>query len=188
MTCIVGMEHKGNVTIGGDSMLSDYWAGHPMLSPKVWKTGEYIYGGCGTLRGLQILRWIFTAPQLPDGDTDDDLEQYLVQEWAEYVRQAFIDHGAVKTDREVQGTDGTWFMFGVRGRLYTMQSDFSLYRTSRGYNSIGSGEQFALGALEVLKRSNSSVTHKLETALAAAAEHAPTVGPPYHIVTTEEEE
>jgi len=184
MTCIVGLEHNGGVTIGGDSMLSDFWAGASMVTPKVWKRGEFVYGYCGSLRAGQILRYIFAAPQLPDSDTDDALEEYLVNEWSETLRQTFLDAGNAKVKHEVQTTPNSWFLFGIRGRLYTMQSDFSVWRTTRGYASIGSGEQFALGALEVLKRSHSSIKHKIETALAAASEHAPTVGPPYYIVST----
>ena len=188
MTCIVGLEHNEGVTIGGDSLLSDYWSGAAMVTPKVWKTGEFIYGYCGSLRAGQILQYIFTAPQLPDGNTDEDLELYLVNYWSEALRECFLHAGSAKIKHEVQSTPNSWFLLGVRGRLYTMQSDFSVWRTDRGYAAIGSGEQFALGALEVLKRSHASIESKINSALAAAAEHAPTVGLPFHIVSTVEEE
>lgn len=188
MTCIVGLEHNGGVTLGADSMLSDFWAGAAMVTPKVWKTGEWVYGYCGSLRAGQILQHIFSAPQLPDDTDDESFERYLVSEWSETLRAVFLDAGHAKIKHEVQTANDTWFLFGVRGRLYTMQGDYSVWRTDRGYASIGSGEQFALGALEVLKKSHSSVKHKLETALAAAAEHAPTVGPPFHLVSTVDED
>lgn len=186
MTCIAGIEHDGGVTIGGDSMLSDFWSGAAMVTPKVWKRGEFIYGFCGSLRAGQILRYIFGAPQLPDDETDDSLEEYLVTEWSETLRAAFLDSGSSKIKHEVQTTPNSWFLFGVRGRLYTMQEDYSVWRTDRGYAAIGSGEQFALGALEVLRNPQMSAEKKITKALEAATEHTPTVGPPFTVVTTVE--
>ena len=187
MTCIVGVEHDGGVTIGGDSALSDQWSGTSMVSTKVWKRGEWVYGGCGSLRAMQILRYIFSAPQLPDDEDDDSLEEYLVTEWSEALRAAFLDSGNAKIKHEVQSTPNSWFLFGVRGRLYTMQSDFSVWRNDKGYAAIGSGEQIALGALEILKGRRTSASDKILDALKAAAEHVPSVGPPFHVVTTHEE-
>src|ERR1700722_12715907 len=126
MTCIVGIEHDGGITIGGDSMLSDFWSGQTMVTPKVWKSGEFVYGGCGSLRGLQILRYVFAAPQLPDNEDDESLEEYLVNQWSDKLRNTFLEHGHAKIKHEVQSASNTWFLFGVRGRLYTMQNDYSL--------------------------------------------------------------
>ena len=156
-----------------------------MMTPKVWKSGEFLYGYCGSLRAGQILQHIFAAPQLPDDDTDDAIEKYLVQEWSEALRSCFLDSGHAKIKHEVQTANDTWFLLGVRGRLYQMQGDYSVWRVSRGYQAIGSGEQFALGALEVMsKQRKYRAERMILTALAAAAEHAPTVGPPFNVVTT----
>jgi hypothetical protein len=187
MTCIVGVEHDGYVTIGGDSCISDQWEKQTMVSAKVWKRGEFIYGGCGSLRALQIVKFLFSAPQLPDNDDDDAFEEYLVTEWSEVLRETFNAAGAQKIKHEIQETPDSWFMFGVRGRLWTMGPDYSVYQIDRGYNASGSGEQYALGALEATKKSRMPVQDRLEVALNAASAFAPGVAPPYHYVTTHED-
>lgn len=189
MTCIVGIEHNGGVTIGADSMISDPWSTQNLRpQAKVWKRGEWVYGGAGSLRALQIVRYIFSAPQLPDADDDDTLEEYLVTEWSEHLRETFNNAGAQKIKHEVQETPDSWYLFGVRGRLYVMQPDYAVYRNDRTYQAIGSGEQYALGALEALKSSRMSAQSKLEVALGAATSFSPSVGGEFHFVSTVEED
>lgn len=186
MTCIVGIEHDGVVTLAADSRLSDMDSHiyQNMVSTKVWTSGEWVYGGCGSLRGLQILRYIFAAPQLPDEDDADTMEEYLVNYWSEELRETFSDAGHQKMKHEVQTTPNTWFMFGIRGRLYLMMYDYAVYRIDRGFQAVGSGEQYALGALEALKGVKMHPQDKLTAALDATSAFCPSVGPPYHYVTT----
>ena len=66
------------------------------------------------------------------------------------------------------------------GRIYTAASNLGVYRSRRGYAAIGSGDQYALGALRATK--DQPPRARVLAALRAAASHAPTVAGPFRIL------
>jgi ATP-dependent protease HslVU (ClpYQ) peptidase subunit len=73
-------------------------------------------------------------------------------------------------------------LIGYRGGLYVVSSDLGVSDIDRDVMAIGSGGDYALGALYATRESGAHPMDRLRTALAAAATFNASVGPPYAFI------
>lgn len=173
MTCIVGIEHDGNVTIGGDSAAVEGMRITTRLDPKVFRVGPYLIGFTDSFRLGQLLRFALDVPE--QSSTVSDFE-HLCTVFVDAVRGCLRDGGVA---REEHGEEtGGLFLVGYRGALYCVENDYHVGRAAIGYESIGCGSEFALGSLAT---STGSPRRRVLRALEAAALHSSGVCPPYTI-------
>lgn len=185
MTCIVGLEHDGHVTIGGDSGGSAGEQIQIMANPKVFRLGEMIIGYTWSFRMGQILQY---AEDLPKEIKSQSNHEFLVTEFVPYIRRLMKEAGwlTVKDSKE----EGGQFLVGIRGELYEVDSNFAVLRTKDGFNAIGSGSQYALGVMYVLKYKVNQYSdiiepprYMVELALDAAAKYSHGVEGPFRFET-----
>lgn len=189
MTCIVGIAKDGVVCIGGDHagvQESNGWSGADIIDvkrPKVFiKDKKVIFGYTSSFRMAALLEFKLTLPALY---AEMDLDKWIHNEFIDACRTAFKDggYGAVKDGR---GEHGGYFLFGVRGRLFVFQEDFSALETRNGYHSVGSGAHLALGSLfSTQLNEQMTPSARVQIALEAAAFHTNGVRPPFAILTLE---
>lgn len=186
MTCIVGVETKGEVWIGGDSAISG-WTVEIMAGPKVFRAGKFLFGVSGSARVSGLLQHAFDPPK-PPKRRDGALDRFMLTEFVPALRGVLGDHGAQsKTDDVASIAGGTAFLVGVRGRLFEVHSDYQVGSRASGYYSVGSGYRIALGALfaaDVVGDADgypalADPAERVRLALAAAAEHDPYVRAPF---------
>lgn len=179
MTCIIGMEHKGKVWMGGDSAGT---AGNMnqriRADKKVFVKGEIIIGFCGSFRMGDLLKHTLNIPT-PKGGVDPD----------SFMVNAFVDalRDCLETENKKAGLTGNdklhpSILVGFRGRLYNVESDYQCGRPEDGYDSVGSGSSVAVGAMHG-SRSITSPRKRIESALEAAARNDAAVRPPFHILS-----
>lgn len=177
MTCIVGLEHDGLVTIGGDaaavedSRLTRYHA------PKVFHVGEYLIGFCDSFRMGQLLQYRLKPPKQVAGV--DDMA-HLCTTFVDAVRKCFQQGGYAKSDNNEES--GGVFLVGYRGGLYCIDEDYHVGRSMLGYEAIGCGDHLALGSLA---STSGDPAGRVELALRAAALHSTSVVEPFTILTTD---
>jgi hypothetical protein len=179
VTAIVGIEHEGHVWMGGDAAVT--WPNHARIeatSAKVWKSGEWVIGTCGSVRLGLLLRHALTLPQPPDDE--DDLERFLTMEFTDAVRGVLLESGTVHSKNNVEGMDGSEFLFGVRGELWLMQEDFGIIRSAERYAATGCGIDLCLGSL--YSSGVRSPKKRITEALEAAAKHNAAVASPFTIL------
>lgn len=186
MTCIVGMEHNGFVFMGGDRAASSptniIVSRAPKIVTKLTKpyrrhSEKLILGFAGAFLMGNMIQYKFSPPPIKTGMTPD-----------EYVHTCFVD------DLRKQATDNfynpeedpVWILVGVKDKLYTIQEDFSILHNNSGYGSIGTGSEYALGALHVL------TTHQvvdpqatIKIVLETATLFSPSVCAPFDFLSTE---
>ena len=180
MTCIIGYQKDEDAWLGGDNAAVAGDQLFRLSNSKVWPNGPFLYGSAGSARMAQLLRYSFTAPEMKDGQT---LVEYLTTDFIDEIRRCFAIGGfAKKVDNRERGG---CFMFGVGGRLFTVYPDYQVLELSKDFASIGSGSNYALGALEVLHDEDSlSPEEKIQKALEVAEEHCSSVSAPFHIKRT----
>lgn len=177
MTCIVGIEHKGTVYLGGDSAATNSSMDRTIIKdPKVFVRGDVAFGVCGLPKVMDALAHVVKLPSQVGG-TD---RAFLVGELIPAIREGLQKLDCTHTTAE----EGTYFegamLLGYRGKLYELQGNFQLIHSSTGWAAVGSGEALANGAF----RSTAHIRdpeERLLAALEAACGNAG-VAPPFTIV------
>lgn len=141
MTCVVGLEHEGKVWIGADSAAVSSERIRSRVDPKAFRVGPYVFGFTTSFRMGDVLRYSFAPPAPPTRR----LDRFLATEFIDAVRAAFKQAGIASTNAGVESCGA--FLVGVRGRLFTVESDYQVGVEHAGYHAVGSGDQPALGAL-----------------------------------------
>lgn len=185
MTCIVGLEHDGDVWIGGDSAGVGPGYGLTVRADvKVFTRDRgpdrWAFGFCGSFRVGQLIRY---SLELPVPDDDDDLYEFMVTDFVDALRSALDIGGALFRKGGVEW--GETFLVGLRGVLFCVEEDFQVGRAVDPYVSVGCGDDPARGAMHAL----STVTDldpdaRILTALAAAERHSAGVRSPFLVVST----
>ncbi len=175
MTCVVGIETKTGAIIGADSFIGSSAYADSKASAKVFSHNGWTIGVAGSARFANLLEHVFEWPQAPK--TDD---------MGAVVRVAIdIGKAAAADDLCFSASSGqrsleSEVMLVAAGRIYTGASNLGMYRSRRGYAAIGSGDQYALGALHATK--DHPPRDRVLAALRAAAAHATTVVGPFRIL------
>ncbi len=175
MTCIVGLVEKGTVYIGADSASVSGWTSRITRLPKVFRKGPYLIGYTTSFRMGQLLEHSLKVPLQPKTETDD--MRFMVTVFVEHVRALLKERGVAKV--EANAETGGQFLVGYRGRLYSVQSDFQVNEMADRFDAVGSGAEYALGALAAL-RGQRPVT-RLKRALAISAHFNMGVSAPFFV-------
>lgn len=183
MTCIVGLQAKGKIWIGGDSagIAPETLMRVLRKDSKVFKLGsEYIIGYSGSFRFGQVLRYKFTPPEKPEGK--DDYE-FLVTDWLDALRVTLKDSGFTKIDDNVESFEDSSALIGYNGKLYCLEEDMQIGELTVPYASIGCGADFAFGSLDTsIKLSKRmSPRKRVQLALEAASTFSGGVAAPFTI-------
>ena len=178
MTCIVGIESKGCVWIGGDSASSDGYTVQISANDKVFRKGSFLFGFTTSWRMGQIIQYCFQPPEHTASVSD---MEYLVTQFIPALREKYE---AEKWGRAENGrSEGGQFLLGYKDRLYQVQPDYHVHAaTCEGdvYDSVGSGFQYALGSL--YSTFGKKPQDRIVTALTAAARHNAFVRGPFKTV------
>lgn len=181
MTCIVGIEHEGDVYIGGDSASVETQSLTIDTSPssKVFVTSDnrMVMGFCGSWRVSQLMQHSLVLP--PQPKSKDDFG-YLVTTFMDAVRNTQTKSGAILKDRETESSAAV-FLLGYKSKLYLIESDFQVGVPSGGVGATGCGADLALGALYATRHVKDP-QRRILTALEAAATYNAGVRAPFNIV------
>jgi 20S proteasome alpha/beta subunit len=181
MTCIVGITDGKRIVMGADSAGSspDNPEIYDTATSKLWKTGEYVIGICGSYRAGQLARWEMNWPEPPEV-TGPELESFMVRVVVASLRQT-LQNAAFTSPEERSRV--AQFLVGVRGTLFSIGGDFSAVSMRPPWMAIGSGRFAAYGALQILGGLELELEDKVRRALAAAATQTANVREPFHVLS-----
>jgi ATP-dependent protease HslVU (ClpYQ) peptidase subunit len=103
----------------------------------------------------------------------------MATDFVQAVRECLRDGGYARNDSGSE--QGGVFLVGIRGRLYRIDVDYQIGRSVDNYEAVGSGEEFALGAM--FASAHLPPEERARLALEAAAHHSSAVCPPFHIMS-----
>lgn len=176
MTCIVGLVHRGTVTIGGDSASVQGWTSRITRLPKVFRLGPFLIGYTTSFRMGQLLQYGLTVRARRPAEAEMD---FMVTEFVERVRLLLKERGVAKVESNAES--GGQFLVGYDGRLFSVQQDFQVNEMADGYDAVGSGAEYALGAMRALDRSPPAV--RVRKALEVSAHFNMGVSAPFFVKT-----
>lgn len=174
MTCIIGLLDNGVVYIGADSAGVAGYSLTIRADEKVFINGDFIMGFTSSFRMGQLLRYSLKPPKY---HPDVDLNEYMVTDFVNAVRECLKAGGYAKKDKDEE-TAGT-FLVGFKGKLFKIDSDYQVGIPTQAYDACGCGESIALGSMY----SNSSLppTERIRQALGAAEQFSAGVRQPFLI-------
>lgn len=178
MTCIVGIEHDGRVSIGGDSAGLAGWSKTIRADEKVFRVGPYAMGFTTSFRMGQLLRYSLDVPEPDTGDVD----RFMATTFVDAVRRTLNEGGYAKTEAGVE--QGGVFLVGIHDKLYQIDSDYQFGRSVNGYLAVGCGADLALGSLHTTAQYDITPADRALHALEAAAALSGGVAAPFVGVTT----
>ena len=146
MTTIIGVEYANRCVILGDSRIvgdSKIYS-HPDMV-KVVTNGNFIVGAAGDVRALQVILHTWKPPTAVAKDKEN-IFQFMINKVVPSLKQQLNDYGLLDTkssDKEFE----LYVLIAFNGNIFEIDSDFAVSRSDSGYYGIGTGGDYALGAL-----------------------------------------
>lgn len=165
MTTIAAIQGNGWAVIGADSQSSgDDGFAINIPAGKIFKNNEVIVAGAGAVRGINLLEHAWVSPAIKI----DNVDKYVTSIMIPSIRKCFdaADYEYKKDEGSV--LQDNIFIVCVSGQIYRIDEDYSWERTTNNLYVAGSGERFALGALEALKASDAETITKAKNYIRVA--------------------
>ena len=179
MTCIVAIETKEGVYMGGDRAASSETSLEVTSNPKIFYKDDqtFVYGYAGSFRQGQVLEYMFEEPE----DEEGEVMSYMVRQYIPEIRKCFEKQGVLQTDLTNNEESIDAFIVGYKGYLFYVDGDLQVNRYECKYLSLGLGCEYALGSLFTTK-SYSNTKNRILMALKAATKHCPGVSEPFDLL------
>lgn len=196
MTTIVGIQGEQFSLLCTDSQISDIddngYATQVVTmregTGKVQANGRYLIGAAGDVRAINLLHHAFTPPAAPPNLKGRKLDNFFTVKFIPALRECFESQGYAAPDNESKehiAEMASSLLVAINGTIYAVDGDYSWFSDVNGTYAIGTGAQYAMGALHALQgrvRPNIQVARKFALkALSAAARFDPYTGSPYHV-------
>jgi ATP-dependent protease HslVU (ClpYQ) peptidase subunit len=192
VTTIVGLQGDGFAMVCVDSRVSEDNGGRISTlregSTKVAVNGKYLIGAAGDVRAINILHYVFNPPAAPPNLKGRKLDGFMTQKFVPALRECFESQGYASPDsneekRHIAEHDST-ILVVVNGVIYVIDGDYSWTAEQSGHYAIGSGSDYAIGAITALlpypKFDIPSARKAGIKALTIAAKFDPGTGAPFH--------
>ncbi len=179
MTCVAALVYDNTVYMGADSARVD--DGFDLVvraDHKVFLNGEFLIGFTSSFRMGQLLRYAFKPPEIRDDEKD--LYEYMVTDFVDAVRNCLKNGGYAQSDKGEE--IGGWFLVGVRGRLFRIESDYQVGESVQPYDAVGCGMAYALGVLSVTHTTDPE--ERIKLALSSAEKFSAGVRRPFIVLKT----
>lgn len=186
MTCIIGFTDPANQIswIGGDSLGSNGYVKSVNTVSKVFKCASYpnvLMGGTGSFRHLDLLKYsedLFSKTDYYEHTKID--HKYMVTKFIPQVITLF-KNGVIGEDEKNRGEN---FIVALPGKVFEVQTDYSVLEPELPFVSVGCGEEIAIGSLLTTKDYDWSIKDKIVKALECAEQYSCGVQRPFHIINT----
>lgn len=181
MTCIVGLQHEGKVTLGADNLATAPNMTLKITNPKVFLIQGHVFGVAGSGRVLQIIRHELQSLDLRMFGTGDD-KAYSI---CNIIQELLADKKTIVEEDGVANANLS-MMLGWNASLYMIDSSFQYIRVEDPFIACGSGEEYALGALYAQGVGGTPPLNKssIKVALRAANKWSPGCGKGFKFVET----
>jgi len=146
VTCVTGVRTTTGVLLAADSQMS--WENGNRMSrdAKTIQLSDILaVAYCGSGRLGQLLQ--YHLDELDDPPLGRDEQRWAVRDFVPYLRGVTEAEGHLHIHRNVEELGESAFLFAVRGRLFMVESDFSVTEHRYAFDALGSGMETAIGAM-----------------------------------------
>jgi ATP-dependent protease HslVU (ClpYQ) peptidase subunit len=145
MTTIVGVCKNGNITLGADSQVTNGNRKNIHVKmEKITKNNGYLIAGSGDSQPCDILQHIFIPP-VPTISDRKDLYHFMITKFVPAMRDCLEENDWKPSSDDKDS--GFNILIAFDGEMFDIGDDFSVIINQDGIYGVGSGSQFAMGAL-----------------------------------------
>jgi ATP-dependent protease HslVU (ClpYQ) peptidase subunit len=191
VTIIIGVETPAGVIIAGDSAATSNGRVILRTGGKVLSLNSRVAVGCaGSVRMQQVIRTHLNVPRTYAARQSKVIEpeEWMLELFIPALIKAFEAGGFLQREQERINAEGTYLLVGIEGELYAVWPDLQIERSLAGYHAIGSGTEYALGAMHACDCAPitefSGADRVIDAGLKAAAAYDSSVRKPFTRVRT----
>jgi ATP-dependent protease HslVU (ClpYQ) peptidase subunit len=146
MTTVIAIQTDYGVDMIADSQINAN--GKPYFHPdmvKIVERNKYLIGVAGRVVALQAIQNNWNPPAL-SATYKGTLYNFVVTKIVPSLKM-FIDDSKIFTDKEKDEGELFSILLAIKGEAFEIDEDYSVSRRVDGIYAIGSGADFALGAM-----------------------------------------
>jgi ATP-dependent protease HslVU (ClpYQ) peptidase subunit len=175
MTCIVAIGKNGVSWLGGDSAATSGDMSKRIIGEsKVFVKKNIAFGVAGSPKILNALMNTENFSMLPKFK---DVESLVHNGIVPLVKKSLDEFECI-----AEGMFEGAILFGAKGKVFRLESNFQVISCIHNFDSIGSGSDIAMGSLYATK--SMSPRKRITLALEASADNNAGVCAPFNIVST----
>ena len=173
MTTIIAVQDVHGVRFGADSLTTTSRKYKDSRMTKITEQGEYIIAGSGLASYCDVAQHIWKPPTPIRADRAD-MYHFIISRVIPTLKNCLKENNL---ELEIKDDDGFDFLIAVGGEVFYIDQSFSVCLDSSGFYAIGSGADFAIGAL--------AFGASIEKALEIASQFDPYTESPFQYVKQE---
>lgn len=167
MSCIAGRRNEFEVVIAADCATTTDNT-QVLSTDKLFSHKGVLYGICGTAAACNAFHYGLKLPKSPARPLKDPV-RWAYEKIAVPLQKLFEERSIAKDELSA--------LIGVHNKLITFNSPYDLWESSRGFDAVGSGANYALTALHL--------GYGVVEAVKSAEEFDPDVRGPVMVMSTE---
>lgn len=166
MTTIAAIQGPSWAVVGFDAQVSESDGRKYQLpndASKCFEVGPYVIGVAGDFRVVNILAHSFTPPDPPRA-VGARLDKFMTTRFISALRRAFENNFYNRDGKD----EGALLIVVANGVAYEIGPNFDCIRDTRGIYAVGSGGNYALGALVALDEQGRRTLKRAQEVVSAA--------------------
>ena len=162
MTTILGIQGEGFAVLAADTRITSFLEDGPAYHmttlsqgvSKITTNGKYLIGAAGDLRAINLLTPAFSPPPAHPADRGKKLDHFMTVKFIPALRTCFDLHGYSppenKENKNHNAEQASSLLVVINATIYLIDSDYSWLTDASGLYAVGSGSDYALGAVHSL--------------------------------------
>jgi hypothetical protein len=171
VTTIIAVQDKDGVKFGADSLTTTSRKYNDPRMVKIVEQGQYIIAGSGLASYCDVAQHIWKPPTPIRADRAD-MYHFVISRAIPSLKNCLKDNDL---NFDFEDDDGFDLLLAVGGEVFYIDQSFSVCLDALGIYAIGSGADYAVGAL--------SAGASMELALEIASKFDPYTSSPFQYVT-----
>ena len=182
MTCIVAYKKNNIIYMGADSAGSNGHNTFARKDSKLFIKNNMIFGFTSSFRMGNLLKYKL---EIPKHKSNISVDTYMNTLFIDEVIKCFEDGAYTKNTNNV--IQGGIFLVGYKNRIFKIESDFQVGEKLIPFDSCGSGEELAIGAMDALLQYDKNIKPEklLTLALTSASKYTTSVDKPFKFLKLE---
>jgi ATP-dependent protease HslVU (ClpYQ) peptidase subunit len=148
MTTVIGVQQDDKAILIADNQITD--GSRPLKHPnhrKITENGKILIARSGDVGICDIIQYVWIVPQ-PTTPDKKDYFKFMVSKFVPSLRSCLKEHDYFSLKGENKDDYSFTLLVAVGGFIFEVGDDFSVSMSEDGIYGVGSGSDYAIGAIK----------------------------------------